>query len=540
MFIPIRFPHNAYDLARPARLVGSSHGNADGRKDTLEPKSDARSFPPGLRDVGGELDRLLTRLAPSSTHRRSHAALGLDRRSPEGASVLTSTGAMAPAATSFEKVSLSFGNSTSVARLGGTYAGTGAAAAATSLTFTIDSNATIGGTASPVAFSIADQTGTTLFSYAGSAKAGETISLGSDLGLTLTFETGSLVAGSSNSSTVFSGVATTLNPDAKFGDANLNARPRFDGGLAVGVGSFTVNGKTIEVGADDSVTSIVRRINETVPELLASYSDERLTLTTHEASDRAIVVGDDSSGFLAATKLLGAGTDVGFVREDRQRLADLARTQGVQAGSFKVGGVSVAVDPTVDSIASLLARMSAAAPGVTGQYDPESDKVVLRGGEASTLLEDDTSGFLSAMGLALGKQLAEREGLSLDPGVRARIGQDRARQDARLVSDTVAALEVPKVDPPVITAAEKLGVPVEAIAASPEKATKKDDDEDDFPPDLPLAAAANRAFGAKKARAAYRSEPDRSIEHPAPRTGRAAVGLARYGAPPPSEVRVSE
>jgi hypothetical protein len=441
VFIPVRLPQNAFDLTRSTREMTPAFGKTTPTRDVQAGSTSTPFFPPSLRDIGGDLDRMLAGLAHSSQS-QSQVPLGLDRSGGARASVLSSTAPLNAAVSSYQKVQLSFGSSTAVAQVSGTYKGTGAAARATALTVTLDSGGIMGSTGTGLAFHVADQTGATVFSYAGTAKAGQAISLGDDIGLALTFSQGSLVAGEAGRTGVSRTIATTVDANARFNDVDANARPRFEAGATVGAGSFSINGQTIAVNADDSVASVLQRINEQAPEIIASYEDETITLTTRDATRQAIVLGDDTSGFLAATKLQSAGTKVGFVADDQERLADLARFSAVKAGSFRLGDATITVDPASDTLASVLARMSSASGdgGVTAYYDDARDAVIVRGGEGETSLGDDSSGLLAALGLEPGRRvgLAPRETMSLPPGTAARLRLSAAGREATLVEQTLA------------------------------------------------------------------------------------------------------
>jgi hypothetical protein len=438
VFIPVRLPYNAFDLSRSAREVTPPLARQVERKDALGEVASAPQFPPGLRDVGGELDRLLTRLA-GTQGRRSRAEVELDRGQVERPSTVTSTGQLNSAQTSYEKVQLSFPGSTSVARLGGTFVGGGMTASATQLRFVIDGNATLGATASPLAFHITDQTGASLYSYSGNTRAGQTIEIGGDIGLSLTFGEGTLVSGQASSTKVFQRVPTSVDADATFGNVDPNLRPRFENGQQVSPGSFTVNGKTITVGADDSINSVLLRLEQEVPDVVAKVEDDLITLSSRGNSRRLIELAADTSGFLAATKLQGATPKPGFVRPEEERLWESQRFASVRDGSFSLGDKIITVDPLTDTLGSVLGRMNDAVPGLAAYYDKQAKRVVVRGGD-DTELGDDSSGFLAALGLDGAGELPAREGMMLSPGAAARLERGAAGRQAELVDRTLSAL----------------------------------------------------------------------------------------------------
>jgi hypothetical protein len=388
-------------------------------------------------DVTRTLDRLLVGLSAS---RRSTSELPIDTSSASAVSKITSSARLNEARTSYGRVELSFGDSTSFATVRGVYAGTGTAAAATSLKLELTESTTIGGNSSPLKFRVVDQNGTLLFNYDGSTRAGDFISLGSDIGLAVAFSGGTLIAGSLAETTVNARTPTVVNLDAVFNAENVNARPRFGNAGQVTEGSFLINGTRVEVRADDTVRTVLERINQLVPDIAASSEDEKLLLTTRRPSGREIVLSDDTSGFLAATKLAGGINVRGHVRGPNELLADSKAFAGVTSGNFSIAGRSVSVDPRTDTMATVLARMNSVGAGVVAYYDRETRGLVIRAPRAedaeddtsAVVFEDDTSGFLAAMGISTGPQAAARTPIRLAPG--------QAAQLERLLPGQLAAL----------------------------------------------------------------------------------------------------
>ena len=347
----------------------------------------------------------------SSTVRSSSAAVGLDT-GPEAASSLTSTGEANDDTTSYGTVFHSFVASTSSATLSGTYTGTGDAAGATSLLIDLGNNVTLSGSPTTLKFKIKDQTGATLFDYNASYRAGDLIDLGPSLGLKISFAAGTLKSSSSSTTTVSNSTPTSVDPTAIFNDANPNLRPRFESGATVTAGSFTVNGTAIAVNADDSIDSVLSRINSSGAGVTASFAGDKVTLTSNAASESNVVLGGDTSGFLQAVKLTGATTVTGSVRDDQQALAGVAAFAGVSSGSFQVNGVGIAVNTATDSLAAVLARVNASGAGVIASYDAATDRVTFTPQTAGATLDlaGDTTGLLAALNVAAG-----REGTRIDP-----------------------------------------------------------------------------------------------------------------------------
>ena len=439
MLIQPRNQAHAFNLTAPARPGGELHGFP--ASPLAGAGQAAGPLAPGLGDPdnGLELDRLLGSLAAAAIeHRqfRSSGELALDTVQSEGSSRLSSVGQLNDAATSYQKVRLTFGDSSTVATLRGTYAAAGAAASATSLKIEFTENATIGYSSGTLKFQVLDQNGTELFSYNGTARAGETLSLGADIGLTVAFSAGTAQSGAWSRTTVSASAPTTVDTNARFNDPNLNNRPRFQDGAQVVAGRFLVNGSAIDVRADDTVASVLQRISETLPNLTATVSGDKVVLESRFPSTRDISVSDDTSGFLTAVGLRGAVTDRGHVRGDREPLAQLAQFATVRAGGFTANGRYIAIDPTTDTLAGTLARIRDFAASVQVYYDSSQRAVFLREPVGGTTLADDTSGFLTAVGINRESSPSLEPPLQLAPT----IGQGVAQRIARLLDGNLAGL----------------------------------------------------------------------------------------------------
>ncbi|HEY4132748.1 MAG TPA: hypothetical protein VGM50_19195, partial [Gemmatimonadaceae bacterium] len=288
----------------------------------------------------------------------SSAGLGLDVASAERASTITSTGELNTAFdTSYGSSTLTFPNSSSTGTLTGMYSGNGTASNATSLTVNILSNSSLNfllGT--NVQFNVTDQSNNVLFSFNGSLRSNDDVYLGDDIGLTISFSGGSLRSGGSASTTVTK-TPIAVDGDATFDNATPSLRPQFDDGATVGAGSFSINGTNIVVNANDSINSVLARINASAAGVTATLSGDKVTLTSNAASEDDIDISGDTSGFVAATKLSGAVTSNGNVHDDAQVLFKSAQFAEVNSGSFTVNGSSISVDTSTDSVQSIVSRI---------------------------------------------------------------------------------------------------------------------------------------------------------------------------------------
>lgn len=172
-------------------------------------------------------------------------------------------------------------------------------------------------------------------------------------------------------------------------------------------GSFSINGTSITVDKDtDTFNSIVSRINGANAGVAAAYdsAQDKLVLTTLVNTEDQIVLSD-TTGFLSAAKLASGNTVRGNLRDDQQVLAKTSQFGSVANGSFKINGVSIAVNKDTDTVTSLIARINSANAGVTAAFDSTANKLVLTGttsSEDDIAVTNDTTGFLTAAKWATG------------------------------------------------------------------------------------------------------------------------------------------
>ena len=372
----------------------------------------ARGASARLADTGtGAYSTLQTTVAvntQTSTEQSSSSVLGLDVDSPETQSTIASTDEINAETNSYDSSEQTFGGtgqqSTSTGALTGEYTGINAAAAAESLEFTILANATVTtSTAVNVQFEVRDQAWNLLFTFNGDIKAGDSVYLGDDIGLSISFLSGSLRKNQYFSTNV-GHQQIDIDENAIFNASDPADRSQFENGAQVTAGSFTVNGVTIDVYADDTIEQVKDRITDSGAGVTASFENERLTLTSDDNSEDAIVLANDTSGFLSATKLSGATTVTGNLKDDRQVFSKTTQFNAVTDGTFSINGTSIAIDADQDTLATVIDKINNSGTGVAASYDSGSDQLLLSPGfsGAPLSLEDDTSGFLAAANIATG------------------------------------------------------------------------------------------------------------------------------------------
>lgn len=229
--------------------------------------------------------------------------------------------------------------------------------------------------------------------------------------------------------------------------------------LGVTSGAFTINGRqfTVDV-ATNTLTDVVNSINAQtattgVTATLIADADgraaNRLQLTTSDPVAKPIRLGSagDTSSFLSAMKVLGApaagdGSITGQGAIGGVKLNELLQnaytgTALAASGSFKINGVEIAYNASVDTLNDVISRINGSTAGVTASYDTISDRLVMTNNTSGaldiTLAEGATGNFLTAFKLAGGGSpvtLGQTAQYSLDSGATWRYSSSNTIGDA--------------------------------------------------------------------------------------------------------------
>jgi len=229
-------------------------------------------------------------------------------------------------------------------------------------------------------------------------------------GLTVTFSEGNFVKNDTFTLEVYDNVENAVNPNNPFNGTG-GEDPNLQSGLNVTSGSFEINGTTIAVAADDSINSVLAKINSSDAGVTATFdaATEKVLLTQNTpGATPDIVLANDTSGFLAATKLEGAvatpGEDGALVDDISRPLAEVDAFADVQSGSISVNGVNINIDVNADTLTNILDRISLSSAEVTASYESTSRAVSLvsNNSESQLTLDSGLTNFFSALEIADG------------------------------------------------------------------------------------------------------------------------------------------
>ena len=243
-------------------------------------------------------------------------------------------------------------------------------------------------------------------------------------GLTVSFSEGDIVKNDSFTLEVYDNVENAVDPSKAFNGTGADD-PNLQSGLDVTSGSFEINGTTIDVAADDSINSVLDKINQSDAGVTATFdaASETVLLTQNTpGSTPDIVLANDTSGFVAAVKLDGAvatpGEDGTVTEDSATPLAEVDAFSTLQNGSISVNGVAIDIDVDTDSLNDVLDRISASAADVTASYDSNTKRVTMSSNDAESqlILDSGTTNFFAAVEISDGTYEPVNETIDVQTG----------------------------------------------------------------------------------------------------------------------------
>ncbi len=398
-----------------------------GRRASLEAAGSALPLTDLLTRLTG-LRRSLVRLERSgglSPAKKKSSVLGtasassgspLNMRTFSTATRLRSTEEINATPTSFTPFGPSFGgSSTALPTLDGIYNGD---QGSTTLTFEAKKNAVVG--VNTVSINVLDNGQLIETLNFGNSPADTEMTLSN--GLKLSLSAGTLDKNDTFQVQVFDNVGSVVDPNLPFnGTRNLN--PNLQYGFSVNAGTFDLNGETIAVLGNDTIQTVLDRINGSAAGVTGSFDAATETLVfDHDTPGSAgsIDFSNDTSGFLDAMKISGASAVTGLDDERFVPIAQVLALSSIQTGTFRINGVQLSVDVNADSLDDVLQRINASAAGATASFDAGSKVVKLQSTTtgADLVLDNETSDFFDVLQITPGTYAAPSSGSGRRRGVR--------------------------------------------------------------------------------------------------------------------------
>jgi len=216
-------------------------------------------------------------------------------------------------------------------------------------------------------------------------------------------------------------LGSPINPAATLDSSGITT--------AITAGSITINGAVIGIDpTTQSLDDILAAINGSGAGVTATYDAVTDTVIFENSTpgDTSIVnfgASDDTSNFLSAIKVVGAGQftggngstvvsssgNLGAVNPGTLLSGVSFANGAVTAGNFVINGVSIAVDPSTDAVADVISRINNSDAGVTASYDSATDTIRVVSdtlGSRTISFTSGTSNFLDVANLTAATQTA--------------------------------------------------------------------------------------------------------------------------------------
>jgi hypothetical protein len=223
-------------------------------------------------------------------------------------------------------------------------------------------------------------------------------------GLTLSFSAGSIRRNETFQVQAFESVPSGVDPGKPF-NGTRNDNPGFDPGVSVSAGSFDVNGVTIDVLDADSINSVLGKIDALVPNVTASFdaqTDKVRVAHSIAGSFNPVTIENDTSGFVAATKLDVTPEPGGQGYDADRIISTVPALAGISSWTFEINGISISVDAGQDTLNDVIARINGSDANATASLDRYADGLTIRShsAEHDLVLSDGTSSFLSTLNVS--------------------------------------------------------------------------------------------------------------------------------------------
>lgn len=175
-------------------------------------------------------------------------------------------------------------------------------------------------------------------------------------------------------------------------------------------GQININNVSISIAASDTINTIINKISASGAGVKAEYTGGQVVLTQRTiGDDKTITLGTDSAGVLSDLGLTGTPTLTAGKDSDQTTTFNMIDSSnplsGISAGYFSINDTFISVDPTTDTLDTIVNKINKSGAGVVAFYDATAKKLSLTstkaGDETITLgtPTTDTSNFLQKVGL---------------------------------------------------------------------------------------------------------------------------------------------
>ncbi len=230
---------------------------------------------------------------------------------------------------------------------------------------------------------------------------------------------------SSTTATSSAAIGSPIDPNATLENSGISK--------SIEAGTFTINGQAFTVDAStDTLNGILGQINASAAGVTATYDalSDRVIVENSTPGDTSIInfVGSsDDTNFLSVVGLTQAtqgatGTGGATLATSTSNLGAVSTTEllndvnfaggAITAGSFRINGVTITIDPSVDALSDVISRINGSDAGVSATYDATTDGIRFVSqtlGSPTIGFVNDTSNFLTVTNLDTATQVAGKD-----------------------------------------------------------------------------------------------------------------------------------
>ena len=166
---------------------------------------------------------------------------------------------------------------------------------------------------------------------------------------------------------------------------------------------FKINGQEISIDSSDTLGTFINKINASGAGVKASFNPEDRRFRIESTDGKALDMEANDKSFLRALKIekFAGGKVNNLVQPDyKKKLFTVSGLSDVERGFFTINDYTVDVNPSTDSLETIVAKLNRSGSPVKAIFDGESGKmsiVAQRPGD-DLMFQDDTSNLMKVLG----------------------------------------------------------------------------------------------------------------------------------------------
>ncbi len=220
-------------------------------------------------------------------------------------------------------------------------------------------------------------------------------------------------------------LGASINPDAVLNSSGITTD--------IQSGTFSINGVSFTVDpSTQTLNQVLSAINSSAAGVTATYDSvtDKVTIANTTAGNTAVINFGSSSDTSNMLSVLGVRSSTQSTNGSGSTTVSSTRHLGaldsaaalntlnfaggaITSESFTINGITISVDPTTDSISSVLARINSSDAGVTASYDSTTDGIRIvsktMGSRTVNFGAGGTNNFLKATNLDDATQAAGKD-----------------------------------------------------------------------------------------------------------------------------------